>query len=239
MQATALLTRISRIASAGLDLLYPPRCAGCNREGRFICHACLNAQPRLLPPYCLACAQPLARGSVCADCRSLPTAIDAIRAPFLMEGTVRTAVHRLKYGNLRSIAPLLGELMAEFMAAEGIDGDTMVPVPLHPRRERQRGYNQAHLLARESGKLMQIPVTTRALSRVSNAPPQARSATALDRKANVRDSFRCPDPNAVEGRVVVLIDDVCTTGATLDACAIALKSAGASRVCGVTLARES
>ena len=92
-----------------------------------------------------------------------------------MEGPVRHAVHRLKYGNLRSIAPLLGELMAEFMAAEGIDGDTLVPVPLHPRRERQRGYNQAHLLAREAGKLLEIPVTTRAISRVSNAPPQARS----------------------------------------------------------------
>ena len=239
MQNTTLLTRISRIAAAGLDLLYPPRCAGCNREGQFICAACFNAQPRLLPPLCLTCAQPLPRGSMCAECRHSQLAIDAIRAPFLMEGAIRHAVHRLKYGNLRAIAPLLGRLMADFMSSEGVSGDALVPVPLHPRRERQRGYNQANLLAREAGKTLEIPVASRLLLRVGNAPPQARSQSALDRKANVRNSFHCPNPAGVEGRDLVLIDDVCTTGATLDACAGALKAAGAARVYGVTLAREA
>ncbi len=236
---STLRSRISRIAAAGLDLLYPPRCAGCSREGQFICDACLSAQPRLLAPYCVACAQPLARGSMCAECRSTPLTIDAIRAPFLMEGAIRHAVHQLKYSNLRAIAPLLGRLIADFMSSEGVSGDALVPVPLHNRRERQRGYNQAHLLAREAGKLLEVPVASSLLSRVSNAPPQARSQSAADRKANVRDSFYCPDPSEIEGKVLVLVDDVCTTGATLDACGTALREAGAARVYGVTLAREA
>ena len=155
---SSLRSRMFRIAAAGLDLLYPPRCAGCSREGQFICDACLNAQPRLLAPYCLACAQPLTRGNICAECRSTPLDIDAIRAPFLMEGAVRHAVHQLKYSNLRAIAPLLGRLMADFMRSEGVCGDALVPVPLHKRRERQRGYNQARLLAREAGKLLDVRV---------------------------------------------------------------------------------
>ena len=231
--------RVSRIATAGLDLLYPPKCAGCSREGQFICDSCLNAQPRLLAPYCLACAQPLQRGSTCAECLRTPLAIDAIRAPFLMEGAVRHAVHQLKYDNLRAIAPQLGMLMADFMSSEGVSGDALVPVPLHNRRERQRGYNQAHLLAREAGKLLQIPVASGLLSRESNTPPQTRSRSAEDRKANVKESFYCPEHSETKGRTLVLVDDVCTTGATLDACATALKLAGALRVYGVTLAREA
>ncbi len=239
MQTATLLNRLSRIAAAGLDLLYPPRCVGCDREGQFICDDCLNAQPRLLPPFCLACAQPLTRGSLCAECRRTPMAIDAIRAPFLMEGAIRHAIHRLKYGNLRAIAPMLGGLLADFMSSECMNADALAPAPLHPRRERQRGYNQANLLAREVGKRLDMPVASRALSRARNAPPQALSLSAADRKANVRDSFICPDPSAVEGKVIALVDDVCTTGATLDACATALKAAGAARVYGLTLAREA
>ena len=200
MQTATLFTRISRMATAGLDLLYPPKCTGCNREGQFICDPCLSAQPRLRPPYCVACSQPLSRGNVCVECRNEPMAIDAIRAPFLMEGAVRHAVHRLKYSNLRAIAPFLGLLLADHMSSEGLRGDALVPVPLHPRRERQRGYNQAKLLAREAGKLLGVAVEPRCLSRVGNAPPQARSQSSIDRKTNVRDSFVCPVPSQADGR---------------------------------------
>ncbi len=235
----ALGSRISSLATAGLDLLYPPRCAGCSREGQFICDSCLSEQPRLMAPYCLACAQPLPRGSICADCRSTPLAISAIRAPFLMEGAIRHAVHQLKYGNLRAIAPQLGRLLADFMISEDVSGDALVPIPLHGRRERQRGYNQARLLAFEAGKQLEVTVASGYLSRVSNSPPQARSQSAADRKANVKDSFYCPVPSEVEGKILVLMDDVCTTGATLDACASVLMEAGAAQVYGVTLAREA
>jgi ComF family protein len=114
-----------------------------------------------------------------------------------------------------------------------------VPVPLHPRRERQRGYNQAHLLAKEAGSRLEIPVAPQALSRLSNTATQAKSPGAEERRDNVRDAFRCLHPILVNGLEVVLVDDVCTTGATLEACAVALKEAGAVSVWGVALAREA
>ena len=156
-----------------------------------------------------------------------------------MEGAAREAVHRLKYGNLRAIAPLLGGLLADFLTERGISGDILVPVPLHHRRERQRGYNQATLLARHAGERLGLPVEADALSRRRDTPSQTRRSQAEDRRANVQGSFHCPRPEMVKGLDVLLVDDVCTTGATLEACAVALKDAGAASVTGVTLAREA
>ncbi|MDA0987970.1 MAG: ComF family protein [Chloroflexi bacterium] len=242
----SLLGGITKLASASLDMLYPPRCVGCNSEGRFLCSTCLDSLPRLVAPYCLRCAQPIARGNTCARCLESPLAIDGIRAPFLMEGTIREAVHRVKYNNLRSIAPVLGGLLADFLVLHNLQNSSqqaparvLVPVPLHRQREKQRGYNQAHLLAKEIGAKLGIAVVPQALFRVSNGPPQAKSSTAQERRANVQGSFRCPNPFLMEGLEVVLVDDVCTTGATLEACALALKEAGAAAVWGLTLARES
>jgi ComF family protein len=164
-----------------------------------------------------------------------------------MEGAIREAVHRLKYNNLRAIAPILGGLLADYLDAQQLpmqapsagSGQVLVPVPMHHARERRRGYNQAYLLAKEAGKRLGLPVIPQILSRLSNTPPQTKSFSAQERKANVRGSFRCPHPFLVNGLEVVLVDDVCTTGATLEACAIALKEAGAASVWGLTLAREA
>ena len=219
----SLLDGITKRASASLNLLYPPRCVGCNKEGRFLCSTCLDSLPRLVAPYCLRCAQPIADGETCQRCLESPLDIDGIRAPFLMEGTIREAVHRLKYNNLRAIAPILGGLLADFLNEQQVPGQVLVPVPLHRQREKQRGYNQAHLLYKEAGTRLGIPVLPQVLSRLSNTPPQAKSPSARERRGNVQGSFRCLHPFLVEGLEVVLVDDVCTTGATLEACALALK----------------
>ena len=243
----SLLNGITRLASASLDLLYPPRCVGCNKEGRLLCSTCLDSLPRLVAPYCLRCAQPIAHGETCPRCLESPLDMDGIRAPFLMEGTIREAVHRLKYNNLRAIAPILGGLLADYLNAQQLpmqapsagSGQALVPVPMHHERERRRGYNQAYLLAKEAGKRLGVHVIPQALSRLTNTPPQAKSLSAQERKANVQGSFRCHHPLLVKDLDVVLVDDVCTTGATLEACAMALKEAGAASVWGVTLAREA
>ena len=239
MQAGGLFKGLSRLASASLDLLYPPKCVGCEREGRFLCAVCLDTLPHLVPPFCLRCSQPLARGDACRRCLASPLAIDRIVAPFLMEGAAREAVHRLKYNNLRAIAPTLGALLADFLAARQVRGDILVPVPLHPRRERRRGYNQAALLARDVGERLGIPVVSEALVRSKDTPSQTGRSQAEDRRANVQGSFRCPSPEAVNGLDVLLLDDVCTTGSTLEACSVALREAGAASVTGVALAREA
>ena len=111
-----------------------------------------------------------------------------------------------------------------------------MPVPLHPKRLRERGYNQASLLAKKLSRLGGLPVVEDTLIRVRDALPQARTRSAIERRQNVQDAFVCHQ--GLEGKQVLLIDDVCTTGATLDACAIALKAAGAGSVWGLTVARE-
>ena len=239
MQTRGLLKGISRLASASLGLLYPPKCVGCDREGQFLCPSCFDDLPRLMPPFCMRCSQPVARGDACRRCISAPLDIDGIVAPFRMEGAAREAVHRLKYGNLRAIAPLLGSLLADFLTERGLYGDILVPVPLHRRRERQRGYNQAALLARRVGERLELPVGADALSRRRDTPSQTARSQVEERRANVQDSFHCPRHEMVRGLDVLLVDDVCTTGATLEACAVALKNAGASSVMGVTFAREA
>ncbi len=226
-------------ASTVVDLLFPRRCVGCDREGAFICQACLEDLPRLEPPYCFLCARPgrLILG-LCPHCRDRPLEIDGIRSPYRMEGAIREAVHALKYRNVRALAPTLGQLLADFMEAVSMSADIIVPVPLHPKRERSRGYNQSLLLAREVSEWSGLPMAHDTLRRERWAVSQADSQDEDQRRANVQGAFSAK-PDLVHGNSVIVIDDVCTTGATLEACSIALKQAGATSVWGLTLAKEA
>lgn len=229
----------SRVLSATLDLLFPRRCVGCEEEGSFLCARCEATLPRLTPPFCRQCAQPLASSDLCGRCRETPLpGLEGIRAPYLMEGTVRDCIHRLKYQDFRALGGVLGELLGAYVLELSLPVDVLVPVPLHPRRLRARGYNQAALLAREMGRQMDLPVAERALRRSRAAPPQARSADMEARRRNVEEGFTVRD-ESLAGRSVLLVDDVCTTGSTLAACAAALKAAGASSVWAATVAREA
>ena len=132
----------------------------------------------------------------------------------------------------------MGELMARYLLGAPLPADMLVPVPLHPRRQRARGYNQSLLLAREVSRRLDLPLATEALFRRRDTPPQARAVEADARRRNVADAFDCRS-GAVAGRRVLLVDDVTTTGATLDACArVLLAEGGASSVWALTFARE-
>ena len=235
---TTLRHAAGRVASAAVELLFPARCVGCNQEGAFLCSACEESLPVLKPPYCLVCSQPgRLTLRLCSNCRAAPLQIEGIRAPYRMEGAVRKAIHALKYQGVRAVAPTLGQLLVPFLAQEGLEGDLLVPVPLHPKRERQRGYNQSLLLAQAVGRATGLAVEPRALTRVTSVPSQV-SLRAEERRANVAGAFRA-EPESVAGRRILVIDDVCTTGATLEACALALKEARAVSVWGLALAREA
>jgi ComF family protein len=171
----------------------------------------------------------------CDGCLLNPPEIDGIRAPFLMQGALRELIHRFKYRNLRSAAPELGRLLAEYLAGHPIPGKVTVPVPLHPRRHRMRGYNQAALLARELSKRTGLAVAPGLLARRHDAPPQVQSDSRERRADNVRDSFECIEDAG--GLEVLLIDDVSTTGSTLAECASVLKKAGAGSGWGLVLAK--
>ena len=152
-----------------------------------------------------------------------------------MEGAIRQGILDLKYRNLRSAAPTLGRLMGQWLISNRVPGEALVPVPLHRRRLRDRGYNQSALLAKELGTLMQMPVAPDVLERTRDTPPQV-SLTREERIRNVEGSFACPE--RVEGKSFILVDDVITAGSTLSECASALKAAGASSVWGIALARQ-
>lgn len=230
------ISDISRIAGMALDVVFPMECFGCGDEGAAICKGCQKDLPRLTPPYCRSCGQP-GIDSPCISCREMPLAVDGIRAPFLLEGPVRRAVHGLKYRNLRAAAPQLGEMLGEHLVNRRVPGDLLVPVPIHPRRLRQRGYNQSELLAKSASKAAGIPWDKGLLKRARNSPPQVEAQGRSERRENVKDSFESSDK--VPGCRLILIDDVATTGSTLSACADALRAAGAESVWALTLAREA
>ncbi len=230
-------TSLARWSQALVEFVFPAQCLGCGRHGSYLCPDCQASLPSVVPPICFRCGLPLGHGVLCPDCRAGTGALDGIRSPYLMSGLMREAVHHLKYRNLKALAPVLGELMARYLSLNPLPAEALVPVPLHGSRLRERGYNQAELLAREVGKRMGLPVLKTGLARERPAHPQARAASAAQRRANVEGAFLCPD--RLDGLSVLLVDDVCTTGATLDACAVALRAAGAASVWGVTLAREA
>jgi ComF family protein len=226
-----VLARTSRVA---LDLLFPPRCALCRAGGSMLCPACIAALPAADGGRCARCWTPVLHGTVCAYCTlDGHTAFNSIRAPFVMEAGGRTLVHQLKYEGLSALGEPMGALMAERLE---VACDLVVPVPLHRGRMRARGYNQAALLGRQIARSAGLRFDAEAARRTRATKPLAKTMHRDERRAIVAGAFAAR-PERVEGRRVLLVDDVATTGATLDACASALLDAGAADVRCVTFAR--
>lgn len=244
---------LKSVTNALLTVLLSPRCAACDQPiadalAGPICEHCWAAIRRITPPICDSCGDPLpswraisCEATRCARCRRAPRSVDRGRAIGEYDGALRQIIHAFKYDERRSIAVHLGRLMRESASDILHDVDYAVPVPLHPRRERARGFNQAAELARA----LELPVCA-ALVRVRHTTPQV-DLPAAKRHANVRDAFRLAQrwpflrssstlPN-LSNTIVLLVDDVSTTGATLEACARVLKDAGVREVRALTGAR--
>ena len=225
---------LEKLGRMVLDFLFPPKCVTCGKEGDFICNACLAASTPIRPPVCPVCILPLKSKRRC-DCRYWQS-LDGLSSPFEFRGAVRDAVLHLKYQNLRAVVPRLAELMTGYLADRPVPVDILTEVPMHPRRLKERGFNQSELLARALARRTGITYI-RSLERRRHTLTQVGATSSRLRRKNVEQAFGCTDCE-VQGRRVLLVDDVATTGATLDACAGALKEAGAVRVRGLTLARE-
>lgn len=214
-----------------LELVFPPRCAACGVLGQEpFCPACAEAVDPA-PPGCRRCGRP-GLDAVCGACLAQPPAFDAVRPGGLLGGPLADAIHALKYRGRPALARPLGEWLAA--RVELPEGAKLVPVPLAPRRRRERGHDQAALLAEALARAAGRERLRRALRRVRDTPPQVGRDRAA-RARNVQGAFAAS--SEVAGQDVVLVDDVVTTGATADACARALKAAGARSVVVVSLAR--
>lgn len=231
----------TKICGSVLDIVLPVHCIGCGESDAYLCPDCRSSLPPLEPPYCEICADPGVSG-VCRDCQGLTASgglsIQGIRAPFLMEGLVREAIHGFKYRNCRVAAPPLADAMAQFLEKQSqpLPGEVIVPVPIHRKKLRERGYNQAALLASELAKRTGLELEEKLLERTRHSPAQALSGSRQQRRENIHQAFDCRSD--ASGKNILLVDDVCTTGSTMDACAAALAGAGAKSVWGVALARE-
>ena len=235
MTAPTVLSTLTRVA---LDLLFPPRCALCGRHGVALCEGCADALPRAGPPRCPRCWSPQRSHWRCRACGEQPLALEGLRSLYVFREGARELVHGLKYSHYSALASPMGGLMAGYLRDAALPGEVLVPVPLHPRRQRLRGYNQSALLAGEVSRCLGLPLVAQALVRRRDTPPQAKTLEAGARRHNVAGAFDCPRGVAA-GQRVLLVDDVTTTGATLDACARALLAeGGAHGVWALTFARE-
>jgi ComF family protein len=225
-----------RFWERALDLVFPQRCVGCNEFGSLICEQCTGTMTSAAPPRCGVCWTPRDQQNVCRDCRTKRPAFQQLRAAFVYEGVARDAVIALKFGGLSSIAPLMAGLIDERLSNWRPPVNAIVPVPLAASRKRSRGYDQAEIIAKELSKRWGLPCETRALRRARGTAPQVEQADESARRRNVRGAFS-PGSRGVEGGVL-LVDDVVTTGSTLDACANVLMKRGAGPVFALTFARE-
>lgn len=241
--------------TAFLDLVFPPFCPVCRQrlgDGRRdpLCGSCWQRIERIVGPYCRTCGLPFPRfepidrdGSrpdahLCGECRRRRPPFAYARSAVQYDEVAREAMHAFKFGRRRALASPLGDLLAEIGpgALPGGRPDLVIPVPLHPSRERERGFNQSLLLARRLGRAWRVPVRADVLVRTVPTSPQSELG-AEERRANVRGAFSLRRPELCAGRHLIVVDDVFTTGSTVAACARCLKKGGARAVGVLTVAR--
>lgn len=229
-------SELTNFLSALLDLLYPPHCVACGRVGAWLCAQCITQAPALGPYVCSHCGKFMPIEGLCIDCQEGGSLLAGIRSVAPHLAPYQEAIHALKYEGVRVLAKPLGKVMADYWRREHRPAiQVVVPVPLHESRLRQRGYNQASLLAKAFCQHTGLDIETSSLKRERNTRSQV-GLSASERWANVSGAFRCAT-QALSGKDVLLIDDVLTTGATLEACAAALLQGGVQRVWALTLTR--
>ncbi|MFH1349345.1 MAG: ComF family protein [Pseudomonadota bacterium] len=238
-----------------IDLIYPPRCHICldflwrnradvDRKEIGFCKTCFGGFSEITSPFCPICRRPfetlIEEDHLCENCLRKRPFYDAMGAPYRYEGCLREAVHQFKYAGKTYLGDSLGLLVGAFARRwlDKSDGFLMMPVPLHTRRLRERGFNQSLVLARFVASMMGIELEYLSLRRVRDTQPQA-GLKRDERRKNVRKAFELMDPKPVRGRTVVLVDDVATTGSTLNECARVIKKAGARKVLCLVLARTT
>lgn len=220
------------------DFILPPTCAGCGSIDELLCGDCIAMLPWLGQSICLCCGRSFAQQiACCRSCRYQPLPLKQIRATFLFAPPIPQIIHQLKYRGAFALARPLATLMVEGWSRWQPPVDVVLPIPLHPKREKERGYNQEALLVHHFCRQLNLPNNPEALKRVKYTKLQV-NLSAASRSSNMTAAFWA-NQEKVTAKKILLVDDVCTTGATLAAAARALLAAGAESVSAYCLARAN
>lgn len=228
-----------------LELFYPSNCVGCGHPqdfGVLLCDHCKATSPRIQAPFCRCCSRPfdglIAGEFSCPNCEDHTPAFDCVVSNYQAKGVLRDLIHRFKYGRQYYLRRVLAEYLVEAMQDARIKANPshyLVPVPLHPTRLRERGFNQADALAEILSKRTRLPIL-RCIERRRYTNTQTRF-DRVERMQNLREAFALRKNSDVRGKQLLLLDDVLTTGSTLHECALVLRAAGAESVRAITVAR--
>ncbi len=235
--------RLRRAVSFCLDVVFPPVCARCRRVGSILCAECASQMARVPDLICPRCGRfhddgaGITRSLPCGDCRRTHSPLIQMRAPLRYAEPTSRIIHRFKYEGYFALGEPLARFMFDDWPVWEQPPDLILPIPLHPKRRRRRGYNQSELLAAPLGRSLGVQTAPAGLRRVRHTAPQV-GLGPNERHDNVRDAFAA-DASRVSGRHVLLVDDVLTTGATMRAAAEALLAAGAASISAYCLARVS
>jgi competence protein ComFC len=232
----------SRLFSAGwkvIDWIFPPSCAGCGKWGIHICQSCWDEIKTLQGPICQLCGEPLKNevAAVCERCQNNVIHFNAVRSWAYLEGPLQLAIHRLKYKRDMGLGQVLAAPLSDLLRGLAWEIDLVTMVPLDKKRQTERGYNQCYFIAQPLAWMEKLEFISGAIKKVR----QTRSQVGLslkERRNNLEAAFKA-SPGIVEGRSVLIVDDVITTGSTMNACAEALRRAQAQQVYGLSLARSS
>jgi competence protein ComFC len=226
--------RILQVFWAGMDLIFPPDCGGCGEPASRWCMRCQSAVRIISPPVCHKCGLPLKRPGLCSACRAIDPDYDTLRAWAVFDFPVKQALHRLKYRRDLELGEALTRQMSSAFEKMNWRVDMVVPIPLGKQRLKERGYNQAAIIALPLALRFGYDYQPRALRRLRDTLSQV-GLNAIERRENVRNAFQAN--SSVRGKHILLVDDVSTTGATLSSAAEAVYAAEAQTVKAFTVAR--
>ena len=237
-----------------LDFVYPQHCAVCKkhlkREERDVCEVCWNSLVTLPDPFCPYCKSFIEREDTkCSFCESARKVGEdhnffMVRSLGRFDDYYRELIHRFKYGKKIPLGRRLAQRLGETINGDShlktqnscfLESDFLIPVPLHKSRYRERGFNQSEIVAQEISKIIGVSVLKNVLKRKKNTKDQTE-LSPLQREENVKGAFVVTKPEMINGKKIILVDDVITTGATLSECARMLKQAGAKEILGMTIA---
>ena len=222
-----------------LDLLFPRICLACQKEGKELCTACLK-KILLKAPQCLICGARKLDGKICDYCRTKTHLSRFFAVGDYDDPILRESIHFLKYRKITALAEPLGQLVINYWHTYIKELprklDVMIPIPLHPQRERFRSFNQSGMISRQVEGSIGIPLDTQNLTRIKNTAAQINLEDPHARRENVKNAFALKRPLEIKDKTILLFDDVATTGSTLNEAARVLKEAGARSVWAFVLA---